>query len=1333
MKNKANIVNTLTIVIAAVILLVGIVTLNPKITGAVVGNEKVSSDLIDKLNSNGEAEVIVTLKDDSGISIKDIAAKRQEVKQKQNAVLSKLDYFDANDKVKAKGKLKDLRLIYSYSTINAFSGNISLQGLQKLQNDPAVDKIVLARKVNAGLTNSVPLINADDVWGIQANGNNITGKGQTICIIDTGIDYTHESLGNCTLANLTARKCKVISGTDFVNHDSDPMDDNNHGTHVAGIAAANGSIFGVAKGANIVAIKALDSGGSGSDADVIAGIDWCTNNATLLNISVISMSLGDGENYTSSNCPTTMDTSMQNAVNNGLTVVVASGNEGKTNGINYPACSPYAISVGASDNSDVIASFSDTSSLLKIVAPGSSITSVKRGGGTLTLSGTSMATPHVAGVAALIYQYEKEVNNRSATRSEVLSLITRSNVSVASGGLSFPRIDALIAVNGVSKLNSTTNSVSGNQVSLTFLSSTNIENVSEAFSFGRNFISLNSSKYPLYNKSTNITFVNLTFAKMPVIIADNSSVCTDCRALSYSSGTLIFNVSHFTNYSAGPNAQILIFDENDTLGGGRSAKVLDQIYFYANYSNRTSNVEINTSICNITFSDSNTNMTFNFTSKLYELNRTFSTSNTFNYNVSCSDTNFETVNSTDSIFVGPKCLDQTPNVDITISSGQKINCTSDSIKLTNQSINIYGELLLNNSILVVESTGSLLSNISVMEYANLTILNSTANGTTNTLTILGRNFSSVLINGSSLIGSVNLDENEHSLIRAYNSTIVGSVALRGNTTNNFTNISFGYSQSSFVTDGDSVTTIMDSKIDTDVRVTKNSSIKIFRSNLSRNISFSDQSYSEFSNSSIKEILQLGSVSTLSSIVNFTQLNSKVDNITQFKLNSTIYGYVDFPSTAGYFAVINVHRFYPVQVNFTTGAPASNHLVNVTNLSNGIEFFSGYTDSNGFLNIQLNFTQSNRFDNFSVEVNPQLNITLLSDTPLIFNISDTTPPIISNVINWSITNQSAKINWTTDESSNTSVNYGTSLSLGTFSSTDDSVLIHSRTLSSLINFTIYFYNVTSCSSGGCNTSGPYNFTTIQNTAVQDSGNNNGNGGGGGGGGSTTTPACESSWYCDLWSKCVDGSQSRICDDINGCVPTKTETQSCIVKDTSGLVPAETVVEKPKEETKTTTAVIEVPKAAIWEQTYIVVIWFIVGLFLALILARRVDTFPLILKEEEKYIKNKDVERSEKLLDKVVVKFSKSKERERKYVERIQKLAKDVEILEKESEKNTSYDEFSRKYEQNLKKYFDMLPDQRKKFEEELEDSRKKALEAANRQKDKETLLNKKDGGNSGRGV
>lgn len=284
--------------------------------------------------------------------------------------------------------------------------------LGELRRDPRVASVQPDHAIEANLELSVPLINAPAVWAMtDPFGAAIRGHGITVAIIDTGVDYHHPDLGGCF-----GPGCKVVGGYDFVNNDGDPLDDFGHGTHVAGIVAANGVLLGVAPDANLLAYKALDAGGFGLESTVIAALERAVdpdqNPITEDGAEVINLSLG------SSGAPDgPLSEAAEAAVAAGSVVVAAAGNSGAYATIGAPANAEHVIAVAASDNLDRIAYFSSRGPITgqdyikpNLTAPGYPINSAALGGGHVYLSGTSMAAPHVAGAAALLKQRDPSAN-----------------------------------------------------------------------------------------------------------------------------------------------------------------------------------------------------------------------------------------------------------------------------------------------------------------------------------------------------------------------------------------------------------------------------------------------------------------------------------------------------------------------------------------------------------------------------------------------------------------------------------------------------------------------------------------------------------------------------------------------------------------------------------------------------------------------------------------------------------------------------------------------------------------------------------------------------------
>lgn len=237
-------------------------------------------------------------------------------------------------------------------------------------------------------------------WGvdrIDAELATATGAGVAVCIVDTGIDQDHPDLQ----ANILGGKNFVAKG---VTVDSTKWDDDNgHGTHVAGtVAAVDNSIgvVGVAPQASLLAAKVLNRQGSGYLSDVIAGIEYCVSSGA----DVISMSLGTSSDVQA------MHNAVDAAYAAGVLLVGAAGND-YGGSVSYPAAYDSVIAVSATGSTDAVASFSNVGPEVELAAPGVSVLSAWKGGSYATLSGTSMATPHVSGVAALAIQANPLLSN----------------------------------------------------------------------------------------------------------------------------------------------------------------------------------------------------------------------------------------------------------------------------------------------------------------------------------------------------------------------------------------------------------------------------------------------------------------------------------------------------------------------------------------------------------------------------------------------------------------------------------------------------------------------------------------------------------------------------------------------------------------------------------------------------------------------------------------------------------------------------------------------------------------------------------------------------------
>ncbi|MEX2394376.1 MAG: S8 family serine peptidase [Actinomycetota bacterium] len=335
----------------------------------------------------------------------------------------------------------DYREIAAYETVPYIALSLSEKAVERLRTSNNVATIQLDAKRRASLTQSSPLVEADDMWAAGT-----TGAGYTVAVLDTGVDKTHAFLsprvveeacysgGGFSIGSVCPGG--VSSSTASGSGVPCPQAGCEHGTHVAGIAAGAGTTrSGVANGANIMSVQVFSSDGFAYTSDIIKGLERVYAVRTTRQIASVNMSLGGGKFKNACNGEAERPV-IDNLLSAGIPTAIATGNDGWTDAISSPACISSAVAVGSTEKDDDISTFTNNHpTLTDLLAPGTSITSSIPGGNFAAFNGTSMATPHVAGAFALLRQ-----GHPPETVATLLAALQTTGVAIPDAGYTRPRI-----------------------------------------------------------------------------------------------------------------------------------------------------------------------------------------------------------------------------------------------------------------------------------------------------------------------------------------------------------------------------------------------------------------------------------------------------------------------------------------------------------------------------------------------------------------------------------------------------------------------------------------------------------------------------------------------------------------------------------------------------------------------------------------------------------------------------------------------------------------------------------------------------------------------------
>jgi subtilisin family serine protease len=404
---------------------------------AVLHDGVIGAGVLEAVRSGASPRVVVAFDAGAPATVHEL---RTSVASAQSALLA--GYGDA-----------DLTVTRRYAAVPAMAVAVRNEAaLQRLASEPNVLRIDLDVGGTGSATTNVTTIGAPQRHAV---GNE--GEGVVVALLDTGIDTDHPDLVDDVIAQACFGDADGwVNGVGFCPNGSDRQvgagaaeDNAGHGTHVAGIITSRGTLGtpGVAPGAGIVAVKVLDgcsfSGCFSYFSEIVAALDYLIANRAKLGVRVVNMSLGTGAQFYGE-CDTSTSYTMAAAAAVatlralGVVLVASAGNSGSGSTMPAPACLSGVVAVGATDNVDHVAGFSQSNGFTDVFAPGVAIASLSRFGGLTYASGTSMAAPHVAGCAALLIQA-----GDATTPHDVERRLGTSQVQVRDGtnGLIFPRLD----------------------------------------------------------------------------------------------------------------------------------------------------------------------------------------------------------------------------------------------------------------------------------------------------------------------------------------------------------------------------------------------------------------------------------------------------------------------------------------------------------------------------------------------------------------------------------------------------------------------------------------------------------------------------------------------------------------------------------------------------------------------------------------------------------------------------------------------------------------------------------------------------------------------------